>query len=399
MSEQALFKAIECENIDAVRRILEEENPDVNAQLDWKARPLNMAAQKGNIEIVDCLIEHGADINAQGNAGYTPLISAVTSFKPKMVKHLVEKGAQIDVRDKNQITALMHAASDNKSYVEDMEASMEIARFLISKGANTRARTSNGSTLMELSEDFSTMNRYLKSVVPQWVQENGRPPYDGYTPFLKIVQMSASELAAVKEENPALLKDVIEKRQLGDVFDQLPIPERLVFYKAIHNDISAKERAKIEKMMLPAYEKLPFQEKIVIYKSVFKELGDEDRRQFESSMMQEYEQLSYQEQMDVYKSVFNELPREERQKFEDAIRNSRFQDKEQSKNANISQSVTQTVVPVNKEQERAEMEKDIQKKRREAEMRRTEAETNPQIKSHLLYENVMKQMRHNIRDF
>lgn len=55
--------------------------------------PLNIAASRGDRNIVLALLEAGADINAPGDEGYTPLHDAAEQGRDEIVKILLCRGA------------------------------------------------------------------------------------------------------------------------------------------------------------------------------------------------------------------------------------------------------------------------------------------------------------------
>ncbi|UKJ88157.2 hypothetical protein MACJ_000600 [Theileria orientalis] len=54
---------------------------------------LHLAADRGNVDMVKCLIEHGANVNSVDDNGDTPLHVAIESQEDEVVKYLVEAGA------------------------------------------------------------------------------------------------------------------------------------------------------------------------------------------------------------------------------------------------------------------------------------------------------------------
>lgn len=56
----------------AVEALLDAGNP-IEARNKFRNRPLNLAALRGQLSVVELLVERGADINGDGNEGWTPL--------------------------------------------------------------------------------------------------------------------------------------------------------------------------------------------------------------------------------------------------------------------------------------------------------------------------------------
>ncbi|KAL0485850.1 hypothetical protein AKO1_002129 [Acrasis kona] len=71
--------------------------------------PLHLAAGKGNVSAVLCLLNHGADIDATNVVGDTALMGAAHFGKHEVVKILLERGASPNVKNWKGVTPLMRA--------------------------------------------------------------------------------------------------------------------------------------------------------------------------------------------------------------------------------------------------------------------------------------------------
>ncbi|KAK8026109.1 hypothetical protein PG990_003932 [Apiospora arundinis] len=69
-------------------------------------RPLHMAAQRGNLRILEILARHSPDLNDGDSHGRTPLIHAVQGGHPEAVSILLASGAQLDRVDRERRSAL-----------------------------------------------------------------------------------------------------------------------------------------------------------------------------------------------------------------------------------------------------------------------------------------------------
>lgn len=72
---------------------------------------LSAAVIKGNLVLVEDLINSGAHINQKNMSGQTPLMLAALKGYEHIVALLLERGASVDQRDNQGSTALMYAAS------------------------------------------------------------------------------------------------------------------------------------------------------------------------------------------------------------------------------------------------------------------------------------------------
>ena len=93
------------------------------------------AIEKGTIENVQYLVdEKGVDVNKKDGMKFTPLHRAAQEGSIEVTKYLVSKGADI------------HAKSWNGTTPIHSPANVEIAEFLISQGADVNSRGSSGWT-------------------------------------------------------------------------------------------------------------------------------------------------------------------------------------------------------------------------------------------------------------
>ena len=110
--------------------------------LDWF--PLGSAANYGDLEMVQLLLDCGVDINSPVSS---PLFPAAWGNSPAAVRLLLARGADPNVRRANGLTPL-HIASEN--------GKIEIARLLIEYGASVEAKDDRGKTPL----DFVSRERH-----------------------------------------------------------------------------------------------------------------------------------------------------------------------------------------------------------------------------------------------
>lgn len=94
---------------------------------EGSATPLNVAANRGNIELVNLLLRMGTDPNLSGNSAMGALSSAVERKDREIVTALLKAGADPNLVDRSRVTPLSRAVSR-----EDQE----IAKVLIEAGAS-----------------------------------------------------------------------------------------------------------------------------------------------------------------------------------------------------------------------------------------------------------------------
>ena len=109
--------------------------------VDSTGRPLlAIAAERGQLEIIRELISRGADLEKKDSRGMTPLYIAAGYNQLAAVQELVVAGANIESRNTTlELTPLMPAAESGYNAV---------AEYLLSKGADAAARSSDGQTAL-----------------------------------------------------------------------------------------------------------------------------------------------------------------------------------------------------------------------------------------------------------
>lgn len=105
--------------------------------------PLRIAARNGRTDVVAYFISKGCDINTQGNDGATPLEAAAAKGHLEIVQLLVEKGANINIQDKEGDFALGEAAK---------HGFIDVVNYLLSKGADISLKNQDGNTAEDLAK-------------------------------------------------------------------------------------------------------------------------------------------------------------------------------------------------------------------------------------------------------
>jgi len=104
-----VLTAVEANDKDKIRQLLNEPYIDINAKNKHERTPLNWATRKSNPEIVQMLLDNGADPNIQGKDGSTALHWAIIYNKLEIVQMLLDNGANPNIQDFNDCTALWWA--------------------------------------------------------------------------------------------------------------------------------------------------------------------------------------------------------------------------------------------------------------------------------------------------
>ena len=108
-AEKSFIAAIQTNNIDAVKSLL-EKGVDVNEPAYTTKTPLHYASHSRNKDILNLMLSEGADLEAKTEQGFTPLSYAVGLNHPDNCRILLEAGAEVDSLDNWQRTNLSVAA-------------------------------------------------------------------------------------------------------------------------------------------------------------------------------------------------------------------------------------------------------------------------------------------------
>jgi ankyrin repeat protein len=157
------------------------------------ATPLHVAADRGNMGVLKQLIASGANVNTKNASGITPIVMAIEEGRMDAARDLIAGGAQLDandVREKRRRprdmwggSTLLHRACESND-----DSSLNIARLLVSLGADVTAKDSHGRPpLMGAVKGNSTAGRLVSVARPmlEFLIANGADltcaDKDGYT--------------------------------------------------------------------------------------------------------------------------------------------------------------------------------------------------------------------------
>jgi len=115
-----IWKAADEGNIEAVKQNL-ATGADVNDRTDFYSEtPLHFAAENGQKEVAQILIDKSADVNAKAKWDRTPLHGAAKTGRSEIVKLLIETGADLNPKDFENKTPLDEAIKYKYSVVADI---------------------------------------------------------------------------------------------------------------------------------------------------------------------------------------------------------------------------------------------------------------------------------------
>lgn len=109
-SVPVLHLAARNNNSAIVRLLLTEYQQDINATDESGATVLHVAAENGNMNTVELLIDHQVELNARDKKGRTALHLAAKEGHVRIIRILLRNGAEVDLVDYSGNSALHYAA-------------------------------------------------------------------------------------------------------------------------------------------------------------------------------------------------------------------------------------------------------------------------------------------------
>ena len=108
----------------------------------YSKTPLHLA---GTAEVARVLLKAGASVSSRDILGYTPLHLASTA---EVARVLLKAGARVSSRASVGYTPLHRAAAGGRA---------DVVEFLLSVGANAKARDKNGDTPFDVAKLLGTL--------------------------------------------------------------------------------------------------------------------------------------------------------------------------------------------------------------------------------------------------
>ena len=145
-TELDIFEASTLGKLNRVKSLI-DRNPSLPSAYSPDGFALvALAANMGQKETTEYLIERGVDINAvaRNMTGFNALTGAVASNHTEIAKLLVKRGAQVNYRYEGGFSPLM-GASEN--------GNVELVNFLLANGADPNAKTKDGKTSMSFAKE------------------------------------------------------------------------------------------------------------------------------------------------------------------------------------------------------------------------------------------------------
>jgi ankyrin repeat protein len=119
--------------------MLVERGANVGTRTEFGVTPLSLAAEVGNAEIIEILIDAGADPNERLSGLRTPLMMAARHGNADSVQLLIDAGSEVNAVERRGQTALMWAAA---------EGNQQAVEVLLARGADANIRLESGYTAL-----------------------------------------------------------------------------------------------------------------------------------------------------------------------------------------------------------------------------------------------------------
>ena len=140
-----LFKAIDCNNLSEVQRLIEDKEGLTYTHAYDYSSPLMHVAECGYLEMVRYLLDHDYCDVDEGNdqTWYSPLIAAVEKGHTEICRILIKYGADVDRQYEKEIESdESYQTFQEQGYSLTLAIeyeNMEIARLLLENGADTES--------------------------------------------------------------------------------------------------------------------------------------------------------------------------------------------------------------------------------------------------------------------
>ncbi len=164
-------------NLTVVREMLEQYPSMISANASWTETAVQAAAQTGQVDIVNYLIDHGAE--------YDICTAAMLGNLDCMDDFLKEDPNLINARGAHGIPLL---------YFPVIHAKIEVAEYLLQHGANPNAASPGGITPLHSTVIFN------QPKMAHWLLDHGADPnskYEGKTPLAMALEKKQTEMVDI----------------------------------------------------------------------------------------------------------------------------------------------------------------------------------------------------------
>ena len=162
--QNGLSTALREPSLKVATMLIEWPKTDLNALSAQGESPLMLASLKGQLDLVEKMINKGADVN---KTGWTPLHYAASTGQVKVISLLLENHAYIDAESPNGSTPLMMAS---------MYGTAAAVKLLLEEGADPLLRNQQGLTALQFAQSANRPDSAEVLVNGSKVIRAQRPP-------------------------------------------------------------------------------------------------------------------------------------------------------------------------------------------------------------------------------
>jgi uncharacterized protein len=137
-----LGAAIRKGDLELVKRLVVAHPNMLNVETPFGSW-LDMAAQKGQLEIVKYFDELGLDVHRINHHGQTAICCAAESGDPLVVAYLIKRGARVTIDTRDECANPMFGAISSQS--------PDIAQLLLANGLDASIDYGNGKTVLSFA--------------------------------------------------------------------------------------------------------------------------------------------------------------------------------------------------------------------------------------------------------
>ncbi len=228
-ADRPLMMAAEYEQIEILEYLIKQ-----GAQIDSKnwanQTPLSLAAYKNAIKSIPVLIKHGANIESEDSFGQSPLYRAASSGHLESVKLLLKYGANINAisfneKIKNGRTILMNTIKERT----EIKNSFQIIQFLLDNNADITIADQKGESPLSWASK-NQKNKIAKIIIKKW-QTN----------------ITTKQLSDLKHSNSETLRKLLITDGLLQILKEQPYEQQLATYPIVKDLLPHKNKQELEK--------------------------------------------------------------------------------------------------------------------------------------------------------
>src|SRR5262245_16207962 len=169
------------------------------------------AIRDGDLKALRAQLDAGVDVNARDADDNTPLLLAAVYAGPECVELLLKKGADVNAANNLRVTPLHRAATD-----------YDKAKLLIDAGANVKAKTKSGRTVLTFAARKYGNSQTVKLLLDKGAdakEQNDR----GITPILVAAGCGDVDTVKLLVEAGADVSDYTEPSGLDFLIMRTPL--------------------------------------------------------------------------------------------------------------------------------------------------------------------------------